>query len=75
MFERLMLIQLGDKVNVEINAFKDWLNAKQKSNQTIRAYAASLDQVPTHVSHGAAGEKLSAYRAVAEEGGAKQSCL
>ena len=45
-----LLVQLGDLGNTEINAFDQWFNAKQKPNQTVRAYAAYLDQVASHLS-------------------------
>lgn len=49
-FKDHLLTQLGDKANVESNAFDQWYNAKQKPNQTIQSYVAYLDSIASHLS-------------------------
>ena len=49
-FKDHLLTQLGDKSNVESNAFDQWYNAKQKPNPTIQSYVAYLDSLASHLS-------------------------
>lgn len=50
-FKDLLITLLGDKTNVETKAIDEWYNARQRPNQTIRAYASYLDELATHLSN------------------------
>lgn len=43
--------ELRDTTNVESKSIDEWYDARQRPNQSIRAYAAYLDEVATHLSN------------------------
>lgn len=49
--KELLITLLGDKANVESKSIDEWYNARQRPNQTIRAYAAYFDEVATHLNN------------------------
>ena len=49
--KELLISLLGDKTNVKSRAIDEWYNARQRPTQTIRAYAAYLDELATRLSN------------------------